>query len=797
MLKPAIAPYSQRRCDRVLWFWIDLAVFWLAASAVNHALLVSVYDFSQPWIVLFGTGGSLLLSVLMCYNKYTVIATVLTPFAAIAALLAGMGVSRPLCLWALDFFPWVVNNMPYTDADKTSAYFLPCVLVILFVLTLLFYVLAFQLRAMLGYLAGGAALCILFYFTFYSYHVGHRTDREQLLYSLCVVLCCMLYYLARRQYARTTRRLSFSRSFAPFQRFFLPFFLIAVLVTGGLAPTVLGDTYSKTWVEMVDWLLSQGMPSGFIDSEFMSFYEEQKELGGDIELSDTPLFTVASSAPVHLRSVVYDYYDGRSWTDTLTSKGQAVLETEPMSAHGHGTTTKELYRQYFSLNQPYVQNNYTFGSKGNTGYPLRALTFTIKDSKLYTRTIFSSTYTKRATFLESRNQVMMNDSSALVSSRRMLGQKDSYTVSYLEPVEGTFDYYLKDSRWLTPKEEYLQLPETLPEMVRQLSLMLTQGYSNPYVACTRLSNYLTKNQLYTTTPGDVPEGVDFVDYFLFENNRGYCVYYATAMVVLARASGYPARYVEGFRVDDYDAGRGKVVTGQNAHAWAEIYLDGVGWMTFDPVSSNQFATNMRTALSASSALPPASSSSAPSESEAPVDSSMSSEVSSSQSEASSVAEEPKANVGFVAAILIACLLVAALLCFVITRYVVYRTHWRRRRDSCSSQEVLSTYRELERALRYCRYPRAAQQTVRSYLTSLAVHFAHMDQEMAARDHPIELHDYAALCQSAANAVYAVAYSEHTAQESDRQALLTLTILAERRVKKKLGGLLFALWWKQF
>ena len=794
MLKPAVSPYPQRRCDRAGWFWIDLVVFWLASSAVNYALLLSIYDFNQPLTVALGTGASLLLSVLICYNKYTVIASVLAPLAGLAGLLAAMSANRGLCRWAMDFFPWVGQNMAYTDADKASPYFLPCALVIVFVATLVGYILAFQLRVMFAYLAGGGALCLIFYFTFDVYHIGHVAPADGLLYGLCAVLCCALYYLVRRQYAKTTRRLSFARSFVPFQRFFLPFIVITAMLSGMFAPLVLRDTYSMAWVNLVDWALTHGVPNGFLDSEFMSFYRDQTTLGGDINLPDDPLFTVASSAPVHLRAVVYDEYDGRHWRDTLSAEGQTVVETEPMSAHYHSTSTKELYRYHFSLDQPYVELNYDFSSGVNTQYPLIARTFTIKNSKLYTRSLFSTTYTKRATFLTSRNQVLISASSALLSNRRTRGVEDDYTVSYLEPADNTFQYYLRDSRYQSPRQEYLQLPSSLPDRVVQLSQRLTTGYSNPYAACMSISNYLTRSQTYTTMPGDLPQGVDFVDHFLFEDQRGYCVYYATAMVVLARASGYPARYVEGYRVDNCDAGRGVVVTGQNAHAWAEVYLDGVGWMTFDPVAANQFATNMR---GSAGNLPQQSQ---PASSQTPSDASSNSQpqgpVSEPESSSSSEAPSGGSSVGWMIPILILCLAAAVLVCLIITRYAVYRSRYRRRLDGCPDDRVIPLYRELERALRRCRCAKPPNQTVFAYLTSLADEFERLDREGAGA-HPAGPRDYAALCEGAARAVYAAAYSAGPPAQEDKQSLVTLTDIAEQRVKKKMGPILFALWWKQF
>lgn len=89
---------------------------------------------------------------------------------------------------------------------------------------------------------------------------------------------------------------------------------------------------------------------------------------------------------------------------------------------------------------------------------------------------------------------------------------------------------------------------------------------------------------YTRTPGDIPEDVDseaeYLDYFLFEKKEGYCVHFATAMVLMARSRGIPARMVQGFRVDA-KGGTTMDVRSDTGHAWAEAYIDGVGWLTFD------------------------------------------------------------------------------------------------------------------------------------------------------------------------------------------------------------------------
>lgn len=136
--------------------------------------------------------------------------------------------------------------------------------------------------------------------------------------------------------------------------------------------------------------------------------------------------------------------------------------------------------------------------------------------------------------------------------------------------------------WLL--ERYLQLPESTPERVRTLARDLTATQPTPYDRAVAIERYLREFP-YTL---DVPRPIgkpDIADYFLFELQKGYCDYYATAMVVLARAAGLPARMVVGYANGRYDLGNGRyVVTEADAHAWVEIYFPGYGWIEFEPTA---------------------------------------------------------------------------------------------------------------------------------------------------------------------------------------------------------------------
>ena len=128
---------------------------------------------------------------------------------------------------------------------------------------------------------------------------------------------------------------------------------------------------------------------------------------------------------------------------------------------------------------------------------------------------------------------------------------------------------------------YTQLPDELPERVKTLTQEITKNADSRYDKLKAIEQYL-KQYEYTKTPGKLPEGKDFVDYFLFEQKAGYCTYFATSMAVMARTIGIPTRYVEGFLVDGGAKSGSYKVYADKAHAWVEAYFDGIGWINFEP-----------------------------------------------------------------------------------------------------------------------------------------------------------------------------------------------------------------------
>jgi hypothetical protein len=133
---------------------------------------------------------------------------------------------------------------------------------------------------------------------------------------------------------------------------------------------------------------------------------------------------------------------------------------------------------------------------------------------------------------------------------------------------------------------YLILPRDVPDRVITLAFKITEGIENPYDKAKAIETYLRKNYPYDLEVPAPPPDQDVTDYFLFDLKKGYCDYYATAMVVMARAIGLPARFVSGYSPGSYDAPNARYVIRElNAHSWAEVYFSEIGWVEFEPTAS--------------------------------------------------------------------------------------------------------------------------------------------------------------------------------------------------------------------
>jgi len=162
--------------------------------------------------------------------------------------------------------------------------------------------------------------------------------------------------------------------------------------------------------------------------------------------------------------------------------------------------------------------------------------------------------------------------------------QESYLLHWLDMFSiGVLAEYSRQVR-----QQFMDVPETVPQRVHDRTLQIVDGYTNDFDRVMAIRNYLLQFP-YTLTPAHVPRGVCFVDHFLFVGQEGYCTYFASAMAVMARIAGVPSRYVEGFVLPQSDSPMEHVtVTNRMAHAWAEVYLEGFGWLIVEATPTYAF-----------------------------------------------------------------------------------------------------------------------------------------------------------------------------------------------------------------
>jgi len=162
--------------------------------------------------------------------------------------------------------------------------------------------------------------------------------------------------------------------------------------------------------------------------------------------------------------------------------------------------------------------------------------------------------------------------------------RESYLLHWLDMFSvGVLAEYSRQVR-----QHFMDVPETVPQRVHDLTLQIIDGHTNDFDKVMAIRNYLLQFP-YTLTPVHVPRDVCFVYHFLFVGREGYCTYFASAMAIMARIAGVPSRYVEGFVLPQSGNPMEHVtVTNRMAHAWAEVYLEGFGWLIVEATPTYAF-----------------------------------------------------------------------------------------------------------------------------------------------------------------------------------------------------------------
>jgi transglutaminase-like putative cysteine protease len=297
-------------------------------------------------------------------------------------------------------------------------------------------------------------------------------------------------------------------------------------------------------------------------SQLIHHFDNALPLQGRVKLSDEPMFIVSlpSGSVPQLRSTVFDEYGRAGWRLSDAARDPLPGTTIEAASFGTPETRDQLRRPVVvevTVAEPLSDRRLL-----SAGDPLAADV----DAEFVT-----GSGAEDLLALRPDDRVESGDSYTTV------GTVSAADVEILVSI-GT-DY----PAWVT--ERYLQLPDSLPDRVRELAAEVAGDTDIPYVAAFQIERYLRTNYPFTLKVDDPPPRRDPVDFFLFETRQGYFDHHASAMAVMMRSLGFPARVAVGFSIDDsaLDPETGTyTLTEQDSWAWPEIYFPSLGWVEFNP-----------------------------------------------------------------------------------------------------------------------------------------------------------------------------------------------------------------------
>ena len=342
-----------------------------------------------------------------------------------------------------------------------------------------------------------------------------------------------------------------------------------MIPTGGLVVQPMKDAADKLRQTIYDYFFFTE-PRDVFSLALEGYYPQgQNQLGGKPNPSQRPVMQVVTSRRTYLRGVIKNEYTGRAWKDT--TGGRRYLWSS--------LRWEESRQDVFDQLRPSDLVREGSSLMSETTVAVRMLT----DS---TSTMFVP---QRIRSLQPGGDLVpyFNNGSEVFATRNLLAG-DTWAVQAPLALAGdaglsaVLDICAEenDPAYEQIKRDYTILPSHLQQELYDLARRATQGASTPYEMAYALQNYLSRNFRYTLDVADQPPEQDFVTTFLLQTKEGYCTYFASAMTVLCRMVGLPARYVEGYVALPDESGHA-VVTGEDGHAWTEVYFSGFGWLTFD------------------------------------------------------------------------------------------------------------------------------------------------------------------------------------------------------------------------
>lgn len=364
--------------------------------------------------------------------------------------------------------------------------------------------------------------------------------------------------------ARIAERHGQGMSMQTFVLFSLP--LIFIVLSSAIFANFL-PVKAPVWADPVPYITSFAQGGEGTKVSKSGYDENDDKLGGPFVEDDTLVFEADVSRKQYWRIETKTTYTTKGWEDTVPADSDEIeyygmnasfAPPRPPGETGANVVEDAKVQMYESL--PYLV--YPYGSQ--------KMQDDNSDVVAYYKTPEQYWFEHDGT-------------KASPGQYEVSFQTPEYSLNFLQEIQMR-DYEKVDFD-VTP---YLQLPDELPDRVRDLAFEITENKQNVYEKAREIESYFNRGGFYyERTDVAVPkEEDDYVDQFLFETKKGYCDNFSTSMVVLLRSIDIPARWVKGFAPGETgmnaDGNRVYQITNNEAHSWVEAYFPEVGWVPFEP-----------------------------------------------------------------------------------------------------------------------------------------------------------------------------------------------------------------------
>ena len=291
-------------------------------------------------------------------------------------------------------------------------------------------------------------------------------------------------------------------------------------------------------------------------------------LGGERNVGDSLVFEAQALRARYWRAVVFDTFDGRQWHNTAdTAANYDAGQIVPVASW----RAREPISQTIKLLAPV--GNVLFGEADVAQANLR-MQATVRPqagaAPIPAAQAPAGTPAVEFTIVRAARDLDNGDSYTFVSAATKASIQDLENASTDYPAE--------------IQDKFLQIPPEFSPRVRELAQQLTANAATPYEKAKAIESHLRTLPYDDAIPAPAAS-VDPLEYFLFDIKRGYCDYYATAMAMMLRTVGVPARTASGYAEGLFDEeSQAYYITQRDAHTWVEVFFPEYGWIEFEPTA---------------------------------------------------------------------------------------------------------------------------------------------------------------------------------------------------------------------